>query len=77
MAVLLRLGRGLGIGDAGTQQVQLALALILPDQVGDKGFHRAALHGGYRQFGRGNQQNPRLARRVGGEQRQNGTPFFV
>ena len=75
MTQLLRLSNGLRVRDTCAEQIELAAALIFLNQMGDKRLHSTALHSGYRQFGRGNQQNARTMRRIGGEQRQNGHPF--
>ena len=70
------LGGGFRVRDAGAQQIQLARPFIFTDQMGDKGFHRAALHSRNRQLRRRNQQNARFARCIRRAQRQNGQPLF-
>ena len=72
----LCLGGGFRVRDAGAQQIQLARPFIFTDQVGDKGFHRAALHSRNRKLRRRNQQNARFARCIRQAQRQNGQPLF-
>ena len=64
--VLPALGSAAGdiIGHTGAQKLQLTLFLVFTDQMGQQGFHRAALHRGDRQIRRRYQQHA-------------GTLFFV